>query len=327
LLNKGLVNDADEVKAFSLAQIQKIAKVAGIFSILTFFSYLGSLLIPHVAELVGVLLEAMSSLEPAQFNYMSFHTEKMNVSQEQLEEARIAITKVTSPPTSPSHSQVSPISDTLDLCVKYVDEKNADELTSKLAEVIKTSIGMQTKVGTARFIVSLVFTKSNELKPHTEKLLASLMAAFRDRSPSVRKAYANAIASIAKYAPARAVGKLVGQLVALYKDSEHDESRMMSATAFNELVKRSPDAIKVTLPINNSNNFKGFYVDVLPISFIGKHDPSEEIAKIFKEVFDEVSTGAPRQYLPEIVKYISVAMDAQSWIMKKQGKLPSSNQN
>ncbi len=54
----------------------------------------GNLLVPHVPELVGVLLEAMTSLEPAQFNYMSFHTEKMNVSQEQLEEARIAISKV-----------------------------------------------------------------------------------------------------------------------------------------------------------------------------------------------------------------------------------------
>lgn len=169
---------------------------------------------------------------------------------------------------------------------------------------------MQSKVGTARFIVSLVISKSNEVKPYSEKLLNSLLAAYRDRSPSVRKAYANAMASIAKFAPTKAVGKLVNQLVNLYKDFEHDESRMMSAVAVNELVKRSPDAVK------------GFYVDLIPISFLGKHDPSEEVAKIFKEVFEELSAGGLRQYLPEIVKYISDAMEAQSWIMKKQGKNP-----
>ena len=57
------------------------------------------------------------------------------------------------------------------------------------------------------------------------------------------------------------------------------------------------------------------------MAFIARHDPKEEIAKLFKEVFDELATGGPRQYLTEIVKYITTVMESQSWTLKKQGGL------
>lgn len=66
------------MRQFSLGLILKIVKAAQ------------SSLSPFIPDLVGKLLEALTALEPQEFNYMSFHAEKMDISQEQLETARYA---------------------------------------------------------------------------------------------------------------------------------------------------------------------------------------------------------------------------------------------
>eukprot|EP01114_Cavostelium_apophysatum_P005403 TRINITY_DN1633_c0_g5_i1.p1 TRINITY_DN1633_c0_g5~~TRINITY_DN1633_c0_g5_i1.p1 ORF type:complete len:992 (-),score=360.72 TRINITY_DN1633_c0_g5_i1:43-3018(-) len=285
LLKKGLVNAAEEVRSFSLSQIQKIAKVAGF------------LLRPHVPELVGILLEGLSAMESPQLNYMSFHTESMNVSTEQLEEARIAISKMT------------PMNDTLELCTKQVDTSNIEPLVRKLVEVIKTGVGLPTRVGCAKFITQLTFYKSEELKPHSDKLLLVLLTPLKDKSPSVRKNFASALANVAQLASKKAIKQLVDRLKELYADSENDENRSTCAVAFYELVKRAPAAMR------------DFYPDILPLIYGARHDPSEEVAKMFKDVWAECSIGGLRSYIPNIISFVETSMNAQTWILKKQAGL------
>jgi proteasome component ECM29 len=55
------------------SQVQKICQLAS------------ASLAPFVPDLVSTLLEALSSLEPAALNYLSFHVEKYNITQEELE--------------------------------------------------------------------------------------------------------------------------------------------------------------------------------------------------------------------------------------------------
>jgi proteasome component ECM29 len=163
---------------------------------------------PHVGQLIAVMLESLSSLEPAQFNYLSFHTDKINISQEQLEEARDVITKF------------NPITESLDLCVKYVDSSNSEEVTRRLIEILKTGVGMPTKTGAARFISSLTYSKSEEMAPHASKLLVALANTLKDRSPAARKGFANAAANVAKLAPITSVGKYIEKLIVFYNEQE-----------------------------------------------------------------------------------------------------------
>jgi proteasome component ECM29 len=72
LLRHGLLSAADDVKKYSLRTILDICKKAG------------PLLVPHAANIVETLLEGMSSLEPQSVNYLSFHIEQYNISQEQV---------------------------------------------------------------------------------------------------------------------------------------------------------------------------------------------------------------------------------------------------
>lgn len=107
LLQKGIVSDAKEVQKFSLDTILKVCKTGA------------ALLKPHVPDIVDTLLQSLSckycetfsfiyhlpsppfycartfaplnllyiiwtALEPQAMNYLSFHTEKYNISQEQV---------------------------------------------------------------------------------------------------------------------------------------------------------------------------------------------------------------------------------------------------
>ena len=72
LLHTGIASPAEDVKAFSMRALHDIYKSAG------------KILAPHVSDLVTVLLENMSSLEPQVVNYLSFHIEKYNIAQEQV---------------------------------------------------------------------------------------------------------------------------------------------------------------------------------------------------------------------------------------------------
>src|SRR4051812_36572331 len=109
----------------------------------------------------------------------------------------------------------SPMSDTLEFCLKYVDSQNAEELVNKIVEVIKVGVGLPTKVGTAKFVSSLTYrraaflehsdplrSKSDEIKPFAGKLVNAMMNPLKERSTSVRKAFAGAMANVAKYSTA-----------------------------------------------------------------------------------------------------------------------------
>src|SRR4051812_47969603 len=112
------------------------------------------------------------------------------------------------------------MSDTLEICIKQVDKENAGPLVNKLAELIKTGVGMQTKVGCAKFISSLTYSKADELRPYSPKLLAALAAHIQERSPAVRKAFSTATANVAALSPQKSVQKLIEKLIQLYNQPE-----------------------------------------------------------------------------------------------------------
>eukprot|EP01119_Soliformovum_irregulare_P015728 TRINITY_DN4466_c0_g1_i1.p1 TRINITY_DN4466_c0_g1~~TRINITY_DN4466_c0_g1_i1.p1 ORF type:complete len:1775 (+),score=639.94 TRINITY_DN4466_c0_g1_i1:70-5394(+) len=282
LLQKGLVNPAEDIKKISLNQILKIAKVGG------------PLLNPHVPELVGVLLEGLTSLEPAAFSYMSFHTQSMGVSEEQLEQARVSV------------SSLTPMNETLDICIKHVDENNIEDLVTRLIDTIKTGVGLPTKVGAAKWISQLTITKSDVLKPLVGRLSNSLVLAVKDKSPTIRKAYANALGNVVRYGTDKTAKRIIDKLVEYYSQMENEDLRSASALSILELTRRAGEILKTV------------YKDVIPFIYVGRHDPVEEISKNFKEAWGECAVGSPRLYLREIIEFSSKSMESSSWILKKQ---------
>ena len=103
---------------------------------------------PHLSTLVGTLLESMSNLEPAVFSYLQFHSASMAMSEEQLERARLSL------------ASGGVLAEALSSCLLVVDDESIQPLLAKLTDIISTGIGLPTLTGAAKFVVSLVNSKS-----------------------------------------------------------------------------------------------------------------------------------------------------------------------
>lgn len=245
-------------------------------------------------ETVSILLQGLSSLEPAAFNYLSFHTKSLNITDEQFDQTRLELNKGT------------PLSETLEICVKYVDSSNVDELVGKLLEVIKQGVGLPTRYGTAKFIATLGLQKVHLFKPYSTKLINAMMNTMTDRSPPVRKEFAVAIAYLAKVASPKTMSRLIEKLEQLYSTGD-EISKSACATILSELSKKSPESLK---------SLEALF---LPLVFIGKYDA--EVGSTFKSVWDEMNIGSGGAYLSEIITYLIKKAESESWEMKKQSAL------
>jgi hypothetical protein len=106
------------------------------------------------------MLEAISLMEPAMLNYAQFHVQD----KDQLEAMRAAA------------SASGPCADVLDLCIKYADEATVKLLAPRLSQLVRTAVGLPSRVGTARFIQQLCTSHAAALTPYAPKLARTLVS-------------------------------------------------------------------------------------------------------------------------------------------------------
>eukprot|EP00026_Physarum_polycephalum_P000236 Phypoly_transcript_00236.p1 GENE.Phypoly_transcript_00236~~Phypoly_transcript_00236.p1 ORF type:complete len:1888 (+),score=384.04 Phypoly_transcript_00236:110-5665(+) len=282
LLDKGITNDAAEVRSFTLNLILKICKSAG------------PILGPYIPQLVGTLLETLTVLEPQEFNYLSFHTDKLDMSQEQLETTRLAVSKL------------SPLNDMLDICAKYVTDENAEELVDRLVECVKRGVGMPTRVGVAKFITTMSYTHNKTVAPHSQRLLTALQNAIEDKSPLVRKNFATALANVIKIAAPKNIKLVLGALISKFKETSEESTREAIAVAFKELLRIA------------STQVRNYDRELVPFLYFAKNDPAESVRGPFKDAWNDVGSGSVRLYLGETIELIKGSMSSASWTTKQQ---------
>ncbi|KAG0232498.1 hypothetical protein BGW42_008118 [Actinomortierella wolfii] len=289
LLHKGLVSSAEDVCKFSMTTILKICKQAGV------------LLKKHIPEIVVSLLEGLTSMEPQLMNYLSFHTEKYQVSQEQLESTRLNAAKL------------SPMMEGIEACIENMDEAVLLELIPQLQTTIRKAVGLPTKAGSAHLLVSLCIKKPAAMRPHADVLLKLLGAMIKDKSPAVRKSYSVSAGYMTRLASDEAVVAFLELMGTRYVESEGDDDlRSVSAIAVREISKNATD------------RFKNVASCILPTVFYGTHDAHKEIAEIWKEVWEEQTAGssvAVRLYADELLELLSKQLVSSSWNAKKQSAL------
>ncbi|KAF9344905.1 hypothetical protein BGX26_003767 [Mortierella sp. AD094] len=275
LVQKGLMSSAEEVSKFSLSTILKICKQAG------------PLLRSHIPAIVVALLEGLTSMEPQMMNYLSFHTEKYQVSQEQLESSRLNAAKL------------SPMMEGIEACLENVDETVIPMLSEQVISVIKKAVGLPTK-------------KPAVVRPYSDTLLRTLGASLKDKSPAVRKSYAVAVGYLSRLVTDAALVKFIERLDGYYLGTEEEELRSISAITAREISK------------NASDRFKGVASAILPTVFYGTFDSNKDISGVWKEVWEEhttASSSAVKLYAIEMVKLLSAQLTSASWNAKKQSAL------
>jgi proteasome component ECM29 len=287
LLQKGLASMSEEVQTFSLSAVLKLLKVGGI------------LLVPHVSVLIITLLESLSSLEPSSMNYLTFHTDKYNITADQLDQARLSAAKT------------SPILEAVDFTIPIISAKVLESLVPKLCVLIRKGVGLPTKAGCARFVYLLTSRVALDFKQYSDQVMVSLIESLNDRSAMVRKSFSTAIAHVARLASPSALKSLVKIMKETYVNAQEDEVKASVGVTLLELTRHSPEVMKY------------YHSTILPLAFMGMRDITDpQAAKVWQEVWEENTAGsnqAIRTWTTEILAECQTLLKAtSSWPMKRQ---------
>lgn len=301
LLHEGLLSPVTEVREVSLKTILSVSKAAG------------RLLQPHVDVLVPSLLESLSGLEPQQLNYLALQVAGREDVQERLDAARAAISKS------------SPMMECINLCLQQADADGIAKLVPRLAELIKSGIGLGTKTGAASVVVALVRCSPKDVQPHAGKLLAALVNGLGDRNATVRKSYAVAIGNLVKVAKDESVDKLIAKLKGWYIEKDDDgllhacgqTLRAMSESSPDVLQRHAADALSLVYVAMHTTSGA-----IAAAAFSSQTDSSRPDISVWEETWNEMVPGTElglRLYLNEIVAVVRASLEASSWHRKAVG--------
>uniref|UniRef100_A0A6J0TI89 Proteasome adapter and scaffold protein ECM29 isoform X1 n=2 Tax=Pogona vitticeps TaxID=103695 RepID=A0A6J0TI89_9SAUR len=290
LLDKGMMNTVTEVRTLSINTLVKISKSAG------------AMLKPHAPKLIPALLESLSVLEPQVLNYLSLRATDQEKAA--MDSARLSAAKS------------SPMMETINMCLQYLDVSVLGELIPRLCELTRSGIGIGTKGGCASVIVSLTTQCPQDLTPYSGKLMSALLSGLTDRNSVVQKSYAFAMGHLVRTSRDSSTDKLLQKLNNWYMEKEEQVYKLPCALTIHAIGRYSPDVLK------NQAKY------VLPLAFLGMHEISEEEkgekedGNLWTEVWQENvpgTYGGIRLYMEELIAITQKALQSQSWKMKAQG--------
>ncbi|CAK9147573.1 unnamed protein product [Ilex paraguariensis] len=284
LLTEGLMSKVDSVRKASIGMVTKLAKGAGIA------------ILPHLSDLVCCMLESLSSLEDQGLNYVELHAANVGIQTEKLENLRISIAKS------------SPMWETLDLCIEVIDAQSLELLVPRLAQLIRSGVGLNTRVGLANFISLLVQKVGVRIKPFTGMLLKLLFPVVKEeKSATCRRAFANACAIVFKYATPSQAQKLIEDTAAL-----HTGDRYLQISCAVLLKSYSSMA---------SDVLSGYHAAIVPVIFVSRFEDEKNVSTLYEELWEENFSSERitlQLYLEEIVSLINNGITSSSWTSKRK---------
>ena len=279
----GLESGAPDVQEFARKTLLKIIKSSN-----------GNTLRPFVPDLVGRLLALLSSIEPEMVNYLHLNAEKYGVTAQELDDARL------------KHIKGSSMLEAIERCLDYLDESSMPELQQSLENAIKTVVGLPSKVGCSRVLVSLSTRQNFIFKTYADRFIPLARKQVFDRNDTISSSYAAALGHLARLASDEALLKLVESCRRLYFDSSDDRHRVISGDITYAISKYATD------------QFNSLAGEILPFVFVAKHDTYDRARTLFEETWSE-NVGGSRAvllYLREIVDLALQYLDSARWSVK-----------
>ncbi|MCJ1282030.1 proteasome component M29 [Xylographa opegraphella] len=280
----GLESSAQEIQAFSLKTLLQIIKSSN-----------AKFLRPFIPDLVGRLLALLSSLEPQEINYLHLNADKYGMTAQQIDDVRL------------SSVRSSPMMEAIERCLDMLDDSSMKELQASMEQALRTTIGLPSRVGVSRVLVSLSTRHNFVFKPYADNTLRILRKQVLDRNDTISTSFATASGYVARLASNDEVLRLFDYCKKLYFDSgEDDRHRIVSAELVSAVAKYGAD------------RFASLANDILPFVFVAKHDPNERTKELFNNTWTE-NVGGSRAvllYLKEIVATASPHLESPRWSIK-----------
>ncbi|KAK6528871.1 proteasome component M29 [Orbilia ellipsospora] len=283
----GLESQAEDAQMLALKTLLDLVKKCG------------RVLRPFVPDMIEQFLNLLSSLEPQAINYLHLNAAKYNLTEDKIDAARL------------SSVRASPMMDAIERCLDVADADVMKVFVPRLNKTIRKVVGMPSKVGCSRVIVTLVIRHSYLFKPYANDTLKVMSAALVDRNETVSASYAAACGYLARLATDDAVIKLLQYSQKLYFEQQEERMRILSASVLNAISKHASD------------RFQALASDILPFAFVAKHDPEESVAEEYSKCWSDNTggSGAVKLYLPEIAALAGSHLDSARWTIKQTAAL------
>ncbi|KAI3647613.1 hypothetical protein MP228_007834 [Amoeboaphelidium protococcarum] len=258
------------------------------------------LLSQYCAEIIHLLVSKLTELEPQQVNYLSFHTEKYGITEQQLNQARSSAVKQSSLMTIIEQCAAGAL----------VDE-NADEVFFKLADLVRRGVGLPTKVGTFRVIQYIVLKHQNIVKQHEsslDTLLKALSGTVGDGDEIVRQSVAVCVGYIFKYCSLDVQKKFVKHLKTLDVERDSTPSKHGASLCILEISKHSSVSVQ-SHPL------------LTALTYFGMGDAHSETFRLYKQIWNDQSVsveGALNSCTPDLVDILKIAGTSTKWDMRAQ---------
>lgn len=210
-----------------------------------------------------------------------------------------------------SSIRMSPMMESIErYLLDALDEASMKEVADKLDGVLRTAVGLPSKVGCSRVLV-LLSTRSLLFRPYADRFIQLLKKYVLDRNDTVSVSYSTAIGYLVRLASDERVLDTLKFAESLYFTAEETHHRVVSGEILHSMSKLSSD------------RFAAFAAAALPFVFVAKHDTDEQVREPFDKTWQD-NVGGPRSvalYLKEILSLISEHLDSPRWAIKHTAAL------
>jgi len=171
---------------------------------------------------------------------------------------------------------------------------------------MKAAVGLPSKVGCSRILVTLSTRHNFLFKPYADSFLKLVQKYVHDRNDTVSSSYAAAAGYVARLASDKQLLATVAFCQKLYFESDEDKSRLSAGDIIFSISKNATD------------RFTEFASDMLPFIFLAKHDTNEQVKKLFEDTWSDNVAGsrAVLLYLKEIVTLAEKYLESPKWVLK-----------
>jgi proteasome component ECM29 len=287
LSDQGMQSSAEEVRVFATVTVLKLIKSGG------------KTLLPFIPNLVEELIGLLSTLEGEGVDYVYLRAAHYNLTEDKIDSMRT---------TAVSRS---PILEAVERCLDVLDEPTMKELVPHLANAMKTSIGMPSKIGCSGILVSLATRHSFVFRPHADTFFKLLEKTVLDRNNAVSAGYARSAGYLARLGSDESLLRLATFSKNLYFDAEDETRRQVAADIIYAVSKFATD------------RFNALASEFLPFVFFAKHDSDEHVKEQFEKTWTE-NVGGSRAvllYTKEINDLAVNRLESTRWTIKHTAAL------
>ena len=289
---EGIESSVQEVQAYAIKTLIQIIKKSP-----------GALLRPFVPPILETLLSCLSSLEPQAVNYIHLNADKYGLTGQEIDKMRL------------SSIRMSPILEVIDrYLLDNLDEGNIQEVAEKLEGVLRSAVGLPSKVGCSR-VLAVLSTKPMVFRPYADRFIQQLTKYVLDRNETVSASYSASIGYLVRLATDDRVLKTIEFTKQLYLKAEDSSRRSIAGEILHSMSKLASD------------RFTAFAAAVLPFVFVAKHDLDEQVRETFEKIWQE-NVGGSRAvflYLKEILSLVSNHLDSPRWDIKHTAALATAD--